>query len=184
MIQTYFMANILDLVRCTVLDVTYEPRNVVSARRGLLQILKGKATMLEEHPSQKIRSGTQEYGIPVTILMKYSIGGRNAYRRKAQLTQKNLFIRDKYTCQYCGRHKSQLKNKEFLTRDHVHPIDKGGLNIWTNVVAACNKCNNKKANHSLRDLNILLLKLPKEPTIFEIWQRTGSNKKRVADLLG
>ena len=93
------------------------------------------------------------------------------FRTKALLTQRNLFIRDQYTCQYCGRTKQQIKHSEFLTRDHVIPRHMGGKDVWENVVTSCNSCNNKKAYHLLEDINMTLLKIPTAPTIFELWTR-------------
>ena len=93
------------------------------------------------------------------------------FRTKALLTQRNLFIRDQYTCQYCGRTKQQIKHSEFLTRDHVIPRHMGGKDIWENVVTCCNSCNNKKAYHLLEDINMTLLTIPRAPTIFELWTR-------------
>ncbi|HEY2982445.1 MAG TPA: HNH endonuclease, partial [Anaerolineales bacterium] len=49
-----------------------------------------------------------------------------------------VFRRDNYTCQYCG------KRDGGLTVDHVRPRHLGGEHIWTNVVAACPPCNHRK----------------------------------------
>jgi 5-methylcytosine-specific restriction endonuclease McrA len=69
-----------------------------------------------------------------------------------------------------------LGKKEFLTRDHIHPICRGGKDVWTNVVTACNKCNNKKADFTLDETGMKLPKQPVIPTVFEIWAR---NRKHV-----
>jgi len=127
--------------------------------------------IVEEHPELVVRSPSQTFPVPTSIVLKHFVKGRMVFRTKALLTQRNLFIRDQYTCQYCGRNKQQLKSSEFLTRDHVLPRHIGGRDIWENVVTCCNSCNNKKAYHLLEDINMTLLKIPTAPTIFELWTR-------------
>ena len=161
----------LDTTRCVVLNATYEPITIVSSKRALILFLEGKAMIVEEHPDLVVRSPNQTFPVPTSIVLKHFVKGRMVFRTKALLTQRNLFIRDQYTCQYCGRNKQQLKSSEFLTRDHVMPRHMGGRDIWENVVTCCNSCNNKKAYHLLEDINMPLLKIPTAPTIFELWTR-------------
>ncbi len=161
----------LDTTRCVVLNATYEPITIVSSKRALILFLEGKAMIVEEHPELVVRSPSQTFPVPTSIVLKHFVKGRMVFRTKALLTQRNLFIRDQYTCQYCGRNKQQLKSSEFLTRDHVTPRHIGGRDIWENVVTCCNSCNNKKAYHLLEDINMTLLKIPTAPTIFELWTR-------------
>lgn len=161
----------LDTTRCVVLNATYEPITIVSSKRALILYLEGKAMIVEEHPDLVVRSPNQTFPVPTSIVLKHFVKGRMVFRTKALLTQRNLFIRDQYTCQYCGRNKQQLKSSEFLTRDHVMPRHIGGRDIWENVVTCCNSCNNKKAYHLLEDINMTLLKIPTAPTIFELWTR-------------
>src|SRR5688500_4627788 len=52
-------------------------------------------------------------------------------------TRFNLFLRDRFSCVYCG------SNKE-LTFDHVVPRAQGGRTSWENVATACAPCNLKK----------------------------------------
>jgi 5-methylcytosine-specific restriction endonuclease McrA len=161
----------LDTTRCVVLNATYEPITIVSSKRALILYLEGKAVIVEEHPDLVVRSPNQTFPVPTSIALKHFVKGRMVFRTKAILTQRNLFIRDQYTCQYCGRNKQQLRSSEFLTRDHVVPRHRGGKDIWENVVTCCNPCNNKKAYHLLEDINMTLLKFPTAPTIFELWTR-------------
>lgn len=161
----------LDTTRCVVLNATYEPITIVSSKRALILFLEGKAMIVEEHPELVVRSPSQTFPVPTSIVLKHFVKGRMVFRTKALLTQRNLFIRDQYTCQYCGRNKQQLRSSEFLTRDHVIPRHVGGRDIWENVVTCCNSCNNKKAYHLLEDINMTLLKFPTAPTIFELWTR-------------
>jgi hypothetical protein len=80
--------------------------------------------------------------------------------RTPPLTNQNLFARDLNICGYCGRHYPEHK----LSRDHIHPVSKGGKNIWTNVVTACKSCNHVKADSLLKDVDMELIYVPYVPT--------------------
>lgn len=168
------MTLTVDKIRCVVLNATYEPITVVSARRGLIMVFDNKASIIQSHPEIKIKSVSNEWEIPIQVVLNKMVKARPTFRTPAILTNRNLFIRDKYTCQYCSRHKSQLKSEEFMTRDHVYPQALGGKNNWENVVASCSTCNNKKGNRTLNDMGIVLTKKPYTPTIFEVWSKTGT----------
>jgi len=150
----------------------------VTSKRALLLFLEGKAIIVEEHPELVVRSPKQTFPVPLMIALVRYIKGRRVFRTPALLTQKNLFIRDAYTCQYCGRHKSAFRSTEFLTRDHVHPVAKGGRDIWENVVTSCSTCNNKKADKLLESTTMNLLKIPVVPTIFELWTKQQAKLHR------
>ena len=60
-------------------------------------------------------------------------------------TRFNVFLRDKFTCLYCGAGKN-------LTFDHVIPKSKGGQTSWENVASACSTCNVKKGGNFLRNV--------------------------------
>lgn len=87
---------------------------------------------------------------------------------RRQVTNTFLFARDRYRCQYCGKHRSQLRGREFLTRDHIVPTSKGGLNTWENVVTACSPCNNRKGNSSLSEVGMHPMHPPVEPNYVEL----------------
>ena len=140
----------------------------------MVLFFEGKASVVEEHPDVVIHSVRDVWSIPTQIVLKHFVKSRPTFRVPAQLTQRNLFVRDKYTCQYCGRHRSQLKSGEFLTKDHVIPTSRGGKDHWENVVTACSPCNNKKADKHLHEMNYRLPKKPSIPTIFEIWSKAST----------
>lgn len=170
-----------ETTRCVVLNSTYEPISVVTSKRALLLILEGKAVVVEEHPTMVVRSPSVTLKVPIMVALKRFIRGRKIFRTGAVLTQRNLFIRDNYTCQYCNRHKSELRHSEFLTRDHIIAESRGGKDVWDNVVTACSSCNNKKADRDLDDLNMQLQKKPTTPTLFELWMKHNQKRKIFVD---
>jgi 5-methylcytosine-specific restriction endonuclease McrA len=78
---------------------------------------------------------------------------------KIRFSRKNIFLRDRYVCQYCG-----IKYDERdLTLDHVVPTSKGGGNSWQNLVTCCFDCNNQKGNRKPDEAGMRLLRQPKRP---------------------
>jgi len=94
--------------------------------------------------------------MPEVILLR-KFGGRP--KRLVAFTRRNLYKRDIYTCQYCGK---KLPTED-LTIDHVVPKSHGGKTTWENCVLACYNCNAKKANKTLRESGLKLLKKPSRP---------------------
>ena len=75
------------------------------------------------------------------------------------LSNPALFARDGYLCMYCAR----PFDSNALTRDHIVPTSRGGEDRWENVVAACRRCNQHKADRLLDELNMQLVALPFRP---------------------
>jgi len=163
----------LETIRCVVLNSTYRPMHVIPAKRALKLYFEGKVHIVEQHPTYMVHSVRASWPVPIIVALKKFIKERVG---PAILTKRNLFIRDKYTCQYCGRAKSQFKPQEFLTVDHVIPQARGGTNTWLNVVSACSTCNNLKGDTPLEKTRMRLLTKPTIPTIFEIWSKYLSKK--------
>ena len=80
-------------------------------------------------------------------------------RREPPLTNRALFRRDQNICLYCG---NAFKECD-LSRDHVHPVSRGGRDHWTNVVTACKRCNARKGNLTIDECSMELLALPYRP---------------------
>jgi 5-methylcytosine-specific restriction endonuclease McrA len=95
---------------------------------------------------------------PIIAIKGESKGGKRM-DKVPSLTNRELFRRDRCICAYCG----QLFSERDLTRDHIHPVSKGGLDIWMNVVAACDSCNHRKGNKLLTECRMELLYVPYTP---------------------
>jgi 5-methylcytosine-specific restriction endonuclease McrA len=78
--------------------------------------------------------------------------------RQPAFTRFNVFLRDRFSCQYCG-------SREDLTFDHVVPRSKGGETTWDNVVAACSLCNLKKGGQSPDESGMYPHQHPFQPTV-------------------
>jgi len=95
--------------------------------------------------------------IPEIIQLRQFNGFVN---RQVSFSRRNIFHRDQFRCQYCGRHLP----KAALTIDHVLPQSRGGQDTWENLVLACKTCNVKKRNRTPEEANMPLLRRPARPT--------------------
>ncbi|HSM36885.1 MAG TPA: HNH endonuclease [Longimicrobiales bacterium] len=153
-------------VGCLALNASYEPLTILPLRRALRLVLDQKAEILEIDDARVFRSERRRLPCPVVIRLVRFVHVPRRFRR--QVTNTFLFARDHYCCQYCGRHRADLRGREFLTRDHVLPISRGGENTWANVVSACSACNNRKGNRTPREVGMTLRSEPREPNYVEL----------------
>ena len=136
-----------------VLNANFEPLNVCGMRRAIGLMILDKASLIENGRGE-IHTISQSFPRPSIIRLQRMI---RRPRPQVKLTRKEVFRRDQFTCQYCGK---QYKN---LTIDHVTPRHQGGSQIWENVVTACSACNHKKGGRSLKETGMRLRRIPKAP---------------------
>ncbi len=94
--------------------------------------------------------------VPEVIVLK---GYDGVPIRRVSFSRRNIYKRDKYTCQYCGKRRPT----EDLSIDHVVPRSSGGKLSWTNCVISCLDCNVKKGNRTLKEAGMRLIKQPTKP---------------------
>jgi len=136
-----------------VLNQSYEPLNVCRVRRAVLLLYHSKAEMLE-NGSGFIHSASFDFPVPSVIRLAYLVKRPRPVRK---LTRIEIFNRDQYTCQYCGK-----KARE-LTLDHVIPRYQSGKHTWENVVSACVACNRHKAGRTPEQAGMRLIRRPTPP---------------------
>lgn len=151
------------VMRSLLLNSSYEPMRIISWQKALVLWFQEKVEILEYHPvfARSVRSSFQ---LPSVLRLKAYVRPRalNAVR----FCRENVYIRDQFTCQYCG---DQLPGKQ-LTLDHVVPVSKAGKKTWNNVVTACRGCNQKKANRTPDQARMPLLKQPSAPAWLPVVQ--------------
>src|ERR1700688_525176 len=141
-----------------VLNASYEPINVCAARRAIVLVLKGIA-MTEEENGHFLHAARVVIRLPSVIrLLEY----RRIPHQTRALSRKNILLRDRNTCQYCGK----ILAAGELTLDHVMPRSRGGASTWENLVACCHNCNRRKGNQMLHELTEM--KLQREPRPFSL----------------
>lgn len=141
------------------LNGSYEPLGVISWQRAVSLILGDKVVVLESYEGD-CRSAGFCIKIPAVVALKRYI----EIRPKIKFSRKNLYMRDEFTCQYCGVHANKLRYKvKDLNLDHVVPKSRGGSTDWCNIVTACIDCNSKKANRTPEEAGIKLRRKPFVP---------------------
>lgn len=135
-----------------VLNATYEPLSVVTARRACTLVLAGKADAM--HSTEDcLRSARLKIQVPSVVKLRYFV--KTPFRRHSALSRRGVFARDGHRCQYCGNRAESI--------DHVHPRSRGGAHAWDNVVAACRRCNTTKRDRLLGETSMRLRTRPAEP---------------------
>ncbi|HVB07689.1 MAG TPA: HNH endonuclease [Candidatus Acidoferrales bacterium] len=140
-----------------VLNATFEPINVTAVRRALVLMLKGVA-QAEETQTTQVHSTSRSVSVPSVIrLLSY----RHIPQQSRALSRKNILLRDRNTCQFCG----QTLSAADLTLDHVMPRSRGGRSSWENLVASCYECNNRKGDRTPEEAGLTLARRPRPFTL-------------------
>lgn len=136
------------------LNATYEPLKVVSWQRALTLLVLEKVELVEAY-EELVRGPNHSYLLPAIVrLRKYQ-----KQNHGVKFSRYNVFRRDGFACQYCGTRPGMSA----LTFDHVVPRARGGKTEWTNIVTACGRCNNRKADRSLVEARMSLAHPPTVP---------------------
>ncbi len=142
-----------------VLNADYTYLNVISWKRAIKLLIQKKVEVIK-YSDRVISSFNHHIKVPLVVkLIKFV---RSLYKRSVPLSKRNVFIRDEYVCQYCGK---SIKKRP--TIDHIVPKSRGGAFEWTNVVTACMRCNQKKGCKLPSEAGMSLIKRPVKPTISE-----------------
>lgn len=137
-----------------VLNASYEPVNICTARRAMTLLFKG-AAVVEQVGAHVVRTSKIDIPLPSVVrLMTY----RRMPRMNRSVSRKGIILRDGATCQYCGS--KSLAGE--LTLDHVVPRSRGGASTWENLVASCKRCNNRKRDRTPAEAGMALMRQPRQ----------------------
>lgn len=143
---------------CLVLNASWVPIETVSWQDAFTKMFNGRAYAVEYYEDEIIRTPNDEYLKPAVIVCTEY----NKIPNRAPIYSKRMvFSRDSWLCQYCRKH---LTNQT-ATIDHVIPRSKGGRSTFDNTVAACEPCNSRKADRTLQQARMKLIKKPGIPKI-------------------
>ena len=136
------------------------PLCTISWQRAVKLMLRDKA-----HPFSneflEIKTISQTILVPKILRLLKIV--KNIFKGKVKYCKKNVLLRDKYTCAYCGKNVVHG-----YTLDHVIPRCAGGKDVFENVVACCRPCNISKGNLSLDKCGLILKLFPHEPSVSEL----------------
>lgn len=143
--------------------LSYHPLSVWPWQDAVKAVVLDRVNVVSEYDAV-IRSPSWEMRLPSVIALKEYIHSA----RKPAFTRFNVFLRDGFSCQYCGNHFPTHD----LTFDHVVPKSRGGRTTWNNVVTACARCNLLKGSRLPREAGMVPLVPPHQPTTYQL-QQTG-----------
>lgn len=145
--------------------LSYFPLSLWSWQEAVKAVVSDRVNVVSEY-EREIRSPSSRMRLPSVISLKEYVPAPN----RPAFTRFNVFLRDHFTCQYCG----QDFATHDLTFDHVIPRALGGRTTWGNVVAACSPCNVKKGHKLVAQAGMRLLNWPKEPRNFQLQENGRS----------
>ena len=135
-----------------VLNATYEPLSVVSARRAICLVLCDKAEVVAEDGSV-VHSEKLSLASPIVIRLRYVV--KVPYHRHTAMSRRAVFARDNHRCGYCGGPADSIF--------HLLSRSRGGKNVWENVIAACRGCNLRKRDRTPEEAGMKLTTIPRMP---------------------
>ncbi len=175
---------------CLVLNKSFAPVHITSVKRAICLVFKGLAKIVDEQyqvfdfsswsdlsakmHDEHIQLTQRIIRCPRVVMLQFY---DKLPRQHIRFSRENVYLRDKNTCQYCGKKFSRAE----LNIDHVVPVSQGGGTTWDNVVCSCLLCNNRKGGRTPEQARIHLLSKPASPKyslfmqvspqqkLFDIW---------------
>ena len=147
------------MAHCILLNADYSFLNLVSWRRAMCLMAKNKVEILK-YSDQRVGLAEGE-GLLVPAVMRLIKLIRTIYRSRVPFSKRNVLVRDRFACVYCGQAGGHL------TIDHIIPRSRGGATDFDNCVACCRPCNAVKGNRTPREARMTMHRRPFQPTIAE-----------------
>lgn len=144
------------------LNASYEPLGHVDFPHAVRMMIRQVAVVVEGDETKRI--GTHPWP-KVLRLVRYVY--EKWLDKPAKWHRGGVFIRDRHKCAYCG--------SKATTIDHINPRSRGGLWSWANCVAACEKCNFRKANRTPEEAHMRLRTTPYAPTVRQLRDTARTN---------
>ena len=136
--------------------LSYYPLSIWCWQDAIKAVFLDRVNIVSQY-DKTVRSPSFEMRLPSVVSLKTYVKPS----RHPAFTRFNVFLRDRFTCQYCG-------DRDDLTFDHVIPRSKGGQTTWENVVAACSPCNLLKGDRLPRDVGMWPMQKPFAPTLQDL----------------
>ena len=147
------------MTQCVLLNADYSFLNLVHWKRAFCLLAKGKVEVVRDTQKTIRNSSGKEFKVPAVMRLIKLI--RTIYRSRVAFTKRNVLVRDRFQCAYCGT------RKEKLSIDHIIPKSRGGQTTFENCVAACKACNLRKGGRTPNEAKMYLNLKAFQPTISE-----------------
>lgn len=144
-----------------VLNAGYEPLHRVSLKHAIRMLVRGVAVIEEAAAGDR---SIGPYQVPSVLrLVRYV---RMRWMNQGPSLSKDGVKRRDKRCAYCGGRPETI--------DHILPRSRGGENSWMNLVAACFRCNQRKADRTPSEAGMKLLVTPHVPRPTTVWNLTAA----------
>ena len=140
-----------------VLNAAYQPVSRVSWQEAFCMVFTGRAEVVESYGDRIVRSAREEFPMPSIVRFVRMV--RGVFKRRVKFNRRNVYLRDKGACQYCGK---PVSSTDF-SFEHVIPRAQGGRTSWENIVVACVPCNRKKGGRTPEQARMRLRSKPVHP---------------------
>ena len=151
--------------RALLIDRNYMALSIISWKKAIKLIVKGKAESIETKTKININGGMNAFSLSTIIRLVVDIPWR-AHKSRMKFSRRNIMIRDSHKCQYCEKRLGKSNH----TIDHVVPRARGGQTTYTNCVACCRDCNNRKGDRRLEESGMDLKITPKRPGFMVLYK--------------
>ncbi|MEE8271396.1 MAG: HNH endonuclease [Alphaproteobacteria bacterium] len=139
--------------------LSYFPLSLWPWQEAVKAVFLDRVNIVAEY-DRVVHSPSVEMALPSVISLRDYV----ATTRRPAFTRFNVFLRDRFSCQYCG----DRYPTHDLTFDHVIPRSRGGRTTWQNVVTACSVCNLRKGNRMPGAIGMRPLDNPGQPTTYQL----------------
>ena len=136
--------------------LSYYPLSIWSWQDAIKAVFLDRVNIVSSY-EVSVRSSRFAMRLPSVVSLKTYVKPA----RNPAFTRFNVFLRDRFSCQYCG-------DREDLTFDHLVPRCKGGTTTWENVLTACSPCNLRKGSKTPREAGMAPMQLPYRPSVQDL----------------
>ena len=136
--------------------LSYYPLSLWSWQDAIKAVFLERVNIVEEY-DHAVHSPSIEMKLPSVVSLKTYVKPST----NPAFTRFNVFLRDRFCCQYCG-------SRDDLTFDHLLPRSRGGHTTWMNVVAACSPCNLRKGNMTPAEAHMWPSQMPFQPSVHHL----------------
>jgi len=156
-------------VNTWLLDVNMRLTDTIAWQRAVTMLVAGSVQTLAPYMYRRpdgssspvmVRSPSRTLEMPFIVSTVRFVSDPYASflrARSERASTRAILQRDQYRCAYC--------EERATTKDHVLPESRGGPTTWTNLVAACVDCNQRKANRTPQEAGM--------PLLWEPWHYDG-----------
>ena len=133
--------------------LSYYPLSLWSWQDAIKAVFLERVNIVAQY-EKLVHSPSLEMKLPSVVSLKTYVKPST----HPAFTRFNVFLRDKFSCQFCG-------SRDDLTFDHLLPRSRGGHTVWGNVVAACSPCNLRKGSLTPDEAGMWPSQMPFQPSV-------------------